>query len=289
MRRGRGRGVELAALAPRVNKRAAIVGSALGLVAVLAVFGVSQHFHHAKTDVAAATQAAALPPGASALDAPMGAASGTPVAAVPLFGVTPLSTTEAVPPPEPSASAVASSAPAEQPSGDGADGKSGAGEGVGARASGRAREDPQDQARWPARRPPVGASGAQGFTLTIPEPPRAVAVERSRAQGQAPRVRQDRQHGPGRRDHRAVQGDGVPPYLAKVKDDKLEIALGAETKTVAKKKSSTKKKHWTGAPLGHSRSDDPRAGAGARADQAAAPVSPRRRRRLKLVTRAAPV
>ena len=36
--------------------------------------------------------------------------------------------------------------------------------------------------------------------------------------------------------------DGVPPYLARVKDDKLEISLGSETKTVAKKKSSKKKK-----------------------------------------------
>ncbi|HEY4121832.1 MAG TPA: PilZ domain-containing protein [Byssovorax sp.] len=230
--------VELAAPAPRVNKRAAIVGSALGLVAVLAVFGVSQHLHHAKTDVPAATQAAALPP-AGGLDAPMGAASGTPVAAVPLFGATPLSTTEAVPPPEPSASAVASNAPAEQPPADGADGKSalvkewGQGKVAHAKTLKIKLDGPLDGL--------VGASGAQGFTLTIPN--HRVLSPSTDLAHKDKRLASVKIVNTAQGAEITVQfKDGVPPYLAKVRDDKLEIALGSEPRTVAKKKTS-KKKH----------------------------------------------
>src|SRR5271169_5003865 len=70
---------------PRVNKRAAMIGSAVGLVAVLFVFFVSGKLRHHDATHAAETgaAAAALPP--SSLDGNANANPGaTPVASVPL-------------------------------------------------------------------------------------------------------------------------------------------------------------------------------------------------------------
>ncbi|HLM75090.1 MAG TPA: PilZ domain-containing protein, partial [Polyangiaceae bacterium] len=92
-------------LPPGVNKRAAVVGSALGLFAVLAIFGMTRFFGPGATVPTAGASAdgqnaaAALTAGAVASGAPVAnvSPSGVLTAEVPLFGATPLSTTEPVP------------------------------------------------------------------------------------------------------------------------------------------------------------------------------------------------
>ena len=109
---------------PRVNKKAAALGSFLGLAAVLAVFGAarligmrggaSETTGATGEGATASTSVPALPAaGEMAAAAPAGAqpaalaanAGGTITASVPLFGATPLSTTEPVPPSAPSPAA----------------------------------------------------------------------------------------------------------------------------------------------------------------------------------------
>jgi PilZ domain len=247
---------------PRNNRRAAAMGGALGLVAVLAVVGGSRFMaaRSAASATAASTaaatasgaepatgervDAASSPAGALPLMAlPPGAASVTPVANVPLFGATPLSTTEAVPPPpSPSTSALAGSPPA------GAAAEPGEGDDDGApgeKSSGGAREWGQGSVQHPVTLKlkmdgPVerinGAAGAMGFTLSLPDR-RALSTSQDLA-------RKDKRlasvnvintsHGA----EVTVQfKDGVPAYLARAKGDRLEILLGSDGhKKVAKKK-----------------------------------------------------
>jgi hypothetical protein len=241
--------------APRTNRRAAALGGALGLAAVLALFGASRYLG-ARTAVPSGTSAdasltaapaqGALPAAAAA--SPSGAAAlGTPMTNVPLFGATPLSTTEPVPPPpSPQASAVALAGTPPSPDGAGA-------------ASGDSDDEPsladksgpglKEWGQGSVAHPVVlkikmdgpieritGASGAMGFTLSIPDR-RSLSTSHDFA-------RKDKRlalvnvvntsHGA----EVTVQfKDGVPAYRAKAKGDRLEIALGTEGhKKVAKKK-----------------------------------------------------
>jgi hypothetical protein len=245
----------------RSNKRAAVIGSGLGLLAVLAVFaatkiGSSRATAQASADASpTATAAAALLPGPG--DAAL-AATGTPTANVPLFGATPLSTTEPVPM-APSPSAVASAAPA---GGDGED-SAGAGDDEGAPGEGKSAPALKEWGQGSVNHPVVlkikmdgpveklsGASGAMGFTITVPDRRSlSTASELTRKDKRLASVNVvNTSHGA----EVTVQfKDGVPPYLAKAKGDRLEIALGTEghaSKKVAKKKkaepkTATKKKH----------------------------------------------
>ncbi|HVY44474.1 MAG TPA: hypothetical protein VHB21_01295, partial [Minicystis sp.] len=86
----------------------------------------------------------------------------------------------------------------------------------------------------------VGASGAMGFTLSVPNH-RALTTSSDLAKKDK-RLAAVKVVNTSQGAEVTVQfKDGVPPYLARIKGDKLEIALGGEHKTVAKKKS--KKKH----------------------------------------------
>ncbi|MEP7121710.1 MAG: PilZ domain-containing protein [Byssovorax sp.] len=243
-----------AAPLPMRGPRRAAVGAAMGLILVLAIFGVSRAMTSHTTATAAAdgasTSAPALPSGApvaavGALAQSTGAA-GTPTANVPLFGATPLSTTEPVPAPSSSALAAAAPAPgaADAPDGedDGAapaaagDGKSGAPLkewGQGAVAHPITLKLKMD---GPIERI-NGAAGAMGFTISLPD--------RRSVSSTTDLARKDKRlssvnvvntsHGA---EVTLQFKDGVPPYLAKVKGDRLEIALGSEhgAKKVAKKK-----------------------------------------------------
>jgi hypothetical protein len=94
-----------------------------------------------------------------------------------------------------------------------------------------------------------GAAGAMGFTISLPD--------RRSVSSTTDLARKDKRlssvnvvntsHGA---EVTLQFKDGVPPYLARVKGDRLEIALGSEhgSKKVAKKKhdgdkAKTKKKH----------------------------------------------
>ena len=241
----------------RSNKRAAVIGGGLGLLAVLAVFAAtrlagSHHTAAAASDATPATTAAALMAGA---DAP-GAASGTPTANVPLFGATPLSTTEPVPV-NPAPSAVASAAPSADPGDvDGPGDDDGPGEGKSGPAlkewgQGTVGSHPivlKIKMDGPLERL-SGASGAMGFTITVPDRRSlSVSSELARKDKRLASVNVvNTSHGA----EVTVQfKDGVPPYLAKAKGDRLEIALGSDGhgKKVAKKKKKSdakpsKKKH----------------------------------------------
>lgn len=243
--------------------RRAAVGAALGLIMVLAIFGVSRAMSSRGANGAAtanaegaSTAAPALPSGdPAAASAPVPAAPaalaqagapGTPTANVPLFGATPLSTTETVPPPAPSASAaaLAAAAPGDDASeGDDdatptttGDGKSGA----------PLKEWGQGSVTHPVTLKlkmdgPIerinGAAGAMGFTISLPD--------RRSVSSTTDLARKDKRlasvnvintsHGA---EVTLQFKDGVPPYLARVKGDRLEIALGSEhgAKKVAKKK-----------------------------------------------------
>jgi hypothetical protein len=164
---------------------------------------------------------------------------------VPLFGATPLSTTETVPPPAPSAAALAAAAP-------GADAADGEDDDAAPAAAGDGKSGPplKEWGQGSVAHPvtlklkmdgPIarinGAAGAMGFTISLPD--------RRSVSSTTDLARKDKRlssvnvintsHGA---EVTLQFKDGVPPYLAKVKGDRLEIALGSEhgAKKVAKKK-----------------------------------------------------
>ena len=270
-------------LPPRMNKRAAIAGSALGLFAVLAVFGMARFFGPGAT---AQTTAAGVSPDGTSAPAALTAAAVVPpspgsnvsptgvlMAEVPLFGATPLSTTEPVPTglPDPAASGTAQGvdpllagmqagttpgapgaggdsggdAALDDPSGDGDESAGGGGEQMGSKEYGQGKVRNPVVLRIKMDGPVEalnGASGAMGFTISLPG--------RRSLSASSELARKDKRiasfqvvnnaHGA----EVTVQfKDGIPAYRAKAKGDKLEIALGTESrKKVASKSASEKKK-----------------------------------------------
>lgn len=245
------------------RKKAALIGGALGLVAVLAVVGGARLLG-ARTETAAEGQtpdanasavAAALPaPGAAAPGAE--GTAGTPVANVPLFGATPLSTTEPVPamPTQPDGTV----APAPTAAAD-----ANAPEGAAANEAGsNDEEDSADDAKGDGKqfshgnvRSPIvlkiktdgdietvnGAAGAMGFTISLPG---------RRAKSTASELmRKDKRiaslnivNNPTGAEISVQFKDGVPAYIAKAKGNRLDIALGTDSKKVAKAGGSKSKK-----------------------------------------------
>jgi hypothetical protein len=233
---------------PRTNRRAAAVGGAMGLMAVLAIFGAMRFVGgraHAPAAAASdrSTAAAALP----AAPDPPGAASGAPTANVPLFGATPLSTTEpapAAPSAAPSSSAVAG-APATPPATDGDDDPAPSGGGPVTKEWGQGTVQHPVVLKIKMDGPIegiTGAAGAAGFTLTVPNR-RSVSTTTDLAHKDK-RLASVNVVNTSKGAEVTVQfKDGVPPYLAKVKGDRLEIALGKETHSkVAKSKKKKKSK-----------------------------------------------
>jgi hypothetical protein len=270
-----------------MNKRAAIAGSALGLFAVLAVFGMARFFGPGAT---AQTAAAGVSPDGTSAPAALTAGpvvppspgsnvspTGVLTAEVPLFGATPLSTTEPVPTglPDPAASGTAQGvdpllagmqagampgapeaggdpsgdsggdAALDDPSGDGDESAGGGGEQMGSKEYGQGKVRNPIVLRIKMDGPVEalnGASGAMGFTISLPG--------RRSLSASSELARKDKRiaslqvvnnaHGA----EVTVQfKDGIPAYRAKAKGDKLEIALGTESrKKVASKSASEKKK-----------------------------------------------
>jgi hypothetical protein len=228
---------------PRSPRRAAATGAALGLVAVLVIFGAVRMLGRGRPATQAVTaQSAATALPAATAEAPTAAtAPGTPTANVPLFGATPLSTTEPAPgaAPAPSASAVASAAaaPGANDDDDAAPGDDKGGTVLKEWGQGPVSHPVTLKIKMdgPIERI-TGASGAMGFTISIPgRRSVSAASDLARKDKRLASVNVvNTSHGA----EVTVQfKDGVPPYLAKAKGNKLEIAIGKEKKVAKKKKS----------------------------------------------------
>ena len=237
--------------APKSPKRAAAIGSAVGLLAVLAVVGVtrarSASHDAAPVQVAdASTAAAAVAPPPALPAAPAG--SGPVTANVPLFGATPLSTTEAVPAiPTPAATggdpaAAAAPAPGAAPDGDEEPGLADdeGGPALKQWGNGNVKNPVVLKIKTDGAIEKInGAAGAMGFTVSMPDR-RALsnASELARKDKRIASINVvNNAHGA----EITVQfKDGVPAYLAKAKGDRLEIALGSEGKKAGHKKVAHK-------------------------------------------------
>jgi hypothetical protein len=243
------------------RRKAAMMGGALGLVAVLAVVGGARLLGSrtaATTDSQSpeangSVAAASLP--APVASGQTGDATGTPVANVPLFGATPLSTTETVPamPTQPDGTVAPSPAAAADPN---------AAEPA-ANEAGSNEEDDSDGAaqgngkqfgHGSVRSPIVlkiktdgdietvnGAAGAMGFTISLPG--------RHAKSSSAELMRKDKRiaslnivNNPTGSEISIQFKDGVPAYIAKAKGNRLDISLGTSSKKVAKSGTSKSKK-----------------------------------------------
>ncbi|WP_438001153.1 PilZ domain-containing protein [Sorangium sp. So ce185] len=245
---------------PRFNKKAAAAGSFLGLAAVLVVFGAARLLGLRGGDAPAAGAAEAAA-GASALPASSGAPAlpaaaataaapgGVLTANVPLFGATPLSTTEPVPPTPPADPGAQAGDPLERsaavPGGPGDEGD--------AEADEDAQEGPKEWGQGSVRNPIVlklkmdgpieelnGAAGAMGFTVSLPD--RRALSSGSGLARKDKRIASVRVVNTPHGAEITLQfKDGVPSYKAKARGDRLEIALGRdEPKKVASKAKSKK-------------------------------------------------
>lgn len=235
---------EAPAPASRINKRAMAIGGVAGLAAVvLVVFATRGGSSETSTAAAPSASAAAAAP-AQIAAGPAGALS----ANVPLFGATPLSTTEAVPPPAPEGASAGL-----PPPGEGDEEGGGAPEGAGAPgAVNGAAEFGNGEAvknattlRIKADGPIEGlngAAGAMGFTVSLPG--RRALSAASELQRKDKRIESlqivNNAHGA---EVTVRFKDGVPPYLAKLRGDRLEIALGNDaSKDVDGGEGASKKK-----------------------------------------------
>lgn len=241
------------------RRKAALVGGALGLAAVLAVVGGARLLG-ARNDATAELQApdANASAVAAALPAPVAApaadgSAGTPVANVPLFGATPLSTTEPVPAMPTQPDGTMAPTPSADPN---------APEAAAAPEAGSSGDDDDDEAKGDGKqfghgsvRSPIvlkvktdgdietvnGAAGAMGFTISLPG---------RRAKSAASELmRKDKRiaslnivNNPTGAEISIQFKDGVPAYVAKAKGNRLDIALGTDAKKVAKAGSSKGKK-----------------------------------------------
>jgi len=216
------------------NKKAALMGSALGLFAVLAVFGVTRlvamRNNAATAEQPPAASVAALPA------APGGPMDGSPIATanIPMFGATPLSTTEPIPTAAPSASAQAGN--------EAEPGGAAAGSGEGDDEGGGNADGTREWGEGNPRSPKTitvkldgdvegfnGAKGAMGFTIVLPG--RRILSSSSELQKKDKRIATFQiANKPNGAELTLQFKDGVPAYLARAKGNKLEIMLGTDGK-----------------------------------------------------------
>jgi len=232
------------------NKKAALVGSGLGLLAVLVVFGITR-FVAMRNAIPAEPLAQNSAP---ALPAP-GATDNSPVAtaSIPLFGQTPLSTTEPVPTAAPSGSADANepapTAGNEEP-GNGDDGEEGGGdkaEGTKEWGEGNVKSPTKISVKLDGAVEGFnGAKGAMGFTIVLPG--RRILSNSGELQKKDKRIATFQiANKPSGAELTLQFKDGVPAYLARAKDNKLEIMLGNEGKS----KKAVAKAHSGKGSKGH--------------------------------------
>lgn len=214
------------------NRKAALMGSALGLMAVLVVFGITRFIAMRN-----ATPAEPLASSAPSSEPAPAAAPGGPVdtaavgtANVPLFGATPLSTTEAVPTAAPSAMAANEPALGEEGAGDEAGDEEGGAEGTKEWGEGNVRSPIKLAVKLDGEVLGFnGAKGAMGFTIVLPG--RRILSSASELQKKDKRIATFQVVNKPNAAEITVQfKDGVPAYLARAKDNKLEIMLGTDRK-----------------------------------------------------------
>jgi hypothetical protein len=241
------------------NKKAALMGSALGLLAVLAVFGITRFVAMRNNATTAEPQASAS--AAPALPAaPAGAADGAVATAnVPLFGATPLSTTEAVPTAAPSGSAVAGNEAepgGAQAANDDADDEGGGGNADGTKEWGEGNVKSPTTLRVKLDGDISGfngAKGAMGFTIVLPG--RRILSSAGELQKKDKRIATFQvANKPGGAELMIQFKDGVPAYLARAKGNKLEIMLGTEGKSKKAVAKKGKGKHDAKKPSGKGKS-----------------------------------
>lgn len=235
--------------APRSNKKAAALGSVLGLIAVLGVFGLTRTLRSQSVETpaesASVTAQTSTPPALPAGNGPVSAN-------VPLFGATPLSTTEAVPaiptPPASGAAVADPTAPSDPGQADPAASADEPGldddEGTGSKewGNGRAVKSPVVlRIKMDGEIERInGASGAMGFTVSLPgRRSLSAASELARKDKRVASVNVvNNAHGA----EVTVQfKDGVPAFLARAKGERLEIALGTDGKSGGSKSKKVAK------------------------------------------------
>ncbi|WP_170229102.1 PilZ domain-containing protein [Polyangium fumosum] len=248
----------------RSSRKAALMGSALGLAAVLVVVGGIRLLGASRAAAPADPQgmAANAAGSAAALPAPTAAnvAAGDPNAVpnvnVPLFGATPLSTTEPVPAMPTQPDGTVAQVPPAGSEGDGAQAAAADdGEGEGDADEAETQGDGKQYGKGNVRSPIVlklkmdgpietvnGAAGAMGFTVSLPGR-RALSSATELARKDKRIASINVVNNPAGAEISLQFKDGVPAYLAKAKGDRLDIALGTDAKKkVAKAGDKTKKK-----------------------------------------------
>lgn len=243
----------------RMNRKAAGMGGALALVLALGAFAATRTSHAPPAEPVAAAAAASVEaqasPSALAATAPPVAeppAGGAMTAQVPLFGATPLSTTETVPA-APSAAPAASGMPTEPEAVAAAPGddEPGMDDGEPGTANGA-----KEWGHGSVKRPVVlklkmdgpvesltGAAGAMGFTVSLPG--RRSLSNATELARKDKRIASINVVNTAQGSDVSIQfKDGVPPYLAKAKGAYLEIDLGSEhgKKTASKSGKKTHEK-----------------------------------------------
>lgn len=247
--------------------RSAVVGGLLGVLAVMGVLAATRLFGSAApattaeaptAEAPALAAAASVAPGApGAVGAP--ATDGAVTTNIPLFGATPLSTTEPVPTAPPDAPPLGAGLdPAADPllaaagaAADGASDEPGAAEGDGD------SDDGEGVTEWGAgnvKNPVVlklkmdgvveridGAKGAMGFTISVPGR-RALSSGADLARKDKRIAAVDVVNSAHGAEITLRFKDGVPAYLAKANGARLEIAIGdASKKAGVAKKADAKK------------------------------------------------
>jgi hypothetical protein len=249
---------------PQANRKAALLGSALGLTAVLLVVGGVRLLSARTTESAqaqspesAGTNAAlALPAPATDTTAAPADPNVTPTANVPLFGATPLSTTEPVPvaPPDvqPAPGDLAQAdtgaqAAAMAPNLEGDDAADdSASEGAtesGGKKFGKGNVHNPVVLKIKTDGPVEtvnGAAGAMGFTISLPGR-RALSSPSELARKDKRIASINVVNNPAGAEISIQFKDGVPAYMAKAKGERLDIALGTASKKVAKAGNNKKK------------------------------------------------
>lgn len=230
----------------RMPRKAIVLGGALGLAAVLGVVAMSKVMVGSSTrdTTLAASTTAAAPALAAPVSTGAVAATGPATANVPLFGATPLSTTETVPlePPAPSGQALAAA-----PAGDGSPEQAAGEEEPGIDDGGKASAV-QGKTEWgngAVEHPVVlkvkmdgaveafnGSSGENGFTITVPSRKTLSAASELARKDKRIASLQAVNNAQGAEITLQFKGD-MPGYRVKAKGDKLEIALGTESKDEA--------------------------------------------------------
>jgi hypothetical protein len=232
---------------PKKSRRGLAMGAAAGLALVIGIFGVSRAMS-SKTEAPAPVTAADVRAKQSAQDVPP--IPGAPAMGdVPLFGPTPLSTTETVVPTPPSTDKAKAAAGATDPS-DGEDGDEKGAKSELVREWGNGEVSNPKVLKVKMDGPVTGFSATEadnGFDVVVPG--------RKSLSTSTALVRKDKRIASldviPREEATEInvrfKGD-APAYLVKVRSDRIEIALGGEkkkegdTKKVASKKKTDKKK-----------------------------------------------